>query len=98
MKVLLYVAAEDEAFMAYSREMDIESLSKQGRPVFLPSDSLEWESVEKMLLGGRNIEQWISELDAIAKEVEVELISRDIGCHLVEVLEAVNQVLFELRS
>lgn len=98
MKVLLYVAAEDEAFTALYREMDIQSLSKERISVSVPSDSPEWESVEKMPLGGRNIEQWMRELDTIAKEVEVELISRDIGCHLVEVLEAVNQVLFGVRG
>ncbi|KAI3670549.1 hypothetical protein L1987_87887 [Smallanthus sonchifolius] len=36
-----------------------------------------------------------SEMDVIAKEVEVELTSRDFGCHLIEVLETVNKVLFE---
>ncbi|KAI3798338.1 hypothetical protein L1987_33609 [Smallanthus sonchifolius] len=48
-----------------------------------------------MLMAGKKLEDWLSELDAIAKEVEVELISRDIGCHLTEVFEAVNKVLFD---
>ncbi|KAC9702933.1 hypothetical protein E3N88_45364 [Mikania micrantha] len=52
--------------------------------VFVPSSSQR----ESMLMDGKKIEDWLSELDTNAKEVEVELISRDIGCHLIEVLEA----------
>ncbi|KAJ0570854.1 putative protein SirB1 [Helianthus annuus] len=48
-----------------------------------------------MPMSGKKIDDWLLELDKIANEVKVELSSRDIGCHLVEVLEAVNKVLFE---
>ncbi|XVF13755.1 hypothetical protein REPUB_Repub08aG0234900 [Reevesia pubescens] len=97
-KALLYVAAEDEAFLAFNREMDARSLINERINVSSPSDAKEWNSVEQMPFGGKTISEWLSELDAIAKEVEAELVSRDIGCHLVEVLEAVNLVLFELRG
>ncbi|XVF52239.1 hypothetical protein PTKIN_Ptkin05aG0003100 [Pterospermum kingtungense] len=98
-KALLYVAAEDEAFMAFNRGMDARSCLNERINVSYPSDDTkEWDSVEQMPLGGKTISEWMSELDAIAKEVEAELVSRDIGCHLVEVLEAVNLVLFELRG
>lgn len=97
-QVLLYVAAEDEAFMAFNREMDAQSLSNERRSLLSPPDSLEWDSLEEMPLAGKNIRQWMNELDVIAKEVEAELIPRDIGCHLVEVLEAVNLVLFGFRG
>ncbi|CAA7021919.1 unnamed protein product [Microthlaspi erraticum] len=40
----------------------------------------------------------LNRLDAISKEVEAELVSRDIGRHSVQVLEAVNTVLFDLRG
>lgn len=99
LQALLYVAAEDEAFMAFNREMDAQAFSNERRSVSSPSDSDSgWDSLEEMPLAGRNISQWMSELDAIAKEVEVELLSRDIGCHLIEVLEAVNVVLLEFRG
>lgn len=49
-------------------------------------------------MAGKTIHDWQAELDAIAKEVEAELISKDIGCHLAQVLEAVNMVLFESRG
>ncbi|KAK8639929.1 hypothetical protein V6N13_138295 [Hibiscus sabdariffa] len=97
-KALLYVAAEDEAFMAYNREMDTRSLLNERMNVSSSSDTEECDSVEQMPLGGKTISEWLSELDAITKEVEAELVSRDIGCHLVEVLQAVNLVLFELRG
>lgn len=97
-KALLYVAAEDEAFMAYNREMDARSLQSERRGASGESSSQEWDSIDVMPLAGKNISQWLEELDAIAKEVQAELVSRDIGCHLVEVLEAVNIVLFELRG
>lgn len=64
----------------------------------LPSDVQEWDSLETMPLGGKNVNQWLAELDAIAREVEAELVPREIGCHLAEVLEAVNVVLFESRG
>ena len=84
--------------MAFNREMDARSLLNERSNVSSPSDTKEWDSVEQMPLGGKTISEWLSELDAIAKEVEAELVSREIGCHLVEVLEAVNLVLFELRG
>ncbi|TYH40373.1 hypothetical protein ES332_D12G242700v1 [Gossypium tomentosum] len=97
-KALLYVAAEDEAFMSFNREMDACSILNERRNVSSPSEAIDWDSLEQMPLGGKTIPEWLSELDAIAKEVEAELVSRDIGCHLVEVLEAVNLVLFESRG
>ncbi|GLT73906.1 hypothetical protein SLA2020_457360 [Shorea laevis] len=97
-KALLYIAAEDEAFIALNREKDAQHLSRERGIVTAPNDAPEWDSVEQMSLGGKNINEWLSELNNIAKEVEAELVSRDIGCHLVEVLEAVNVVLFELRG
>lgn len=78
--------------------MDACSLLNERRNVSVPSDVQEWDCVERMPLAGKRITQWLSELDTIAKEVEAELVSRDIGCHLVEVLDAVNVVLFELRG
>ncbi|PPD98177.1 hypothetical protein GOBAR_DD04809 [Gossypium barbadense] len=97
-KALLYVAAEDETFMVFNREMDACSFLNEGINVCPSSNAREWDSVEQMPLDGKTISEWLSELDAIAKEVEAELVSRDIGCHLVEVLQAVNLVLFELRG
>ncbi|GMJ12557.1 hypothetical protein like AT4G19160 [Hibiscus trionum] len=97
-KALLYVAAEDEAFMAYNREMDARSLLNERMNVSSSYDTKECDSMEQMPLGGKTISEWLSELDAITKEVEAELVSREIGCHLVEVLQAVNLVLFELRG
>ncbi|KAA8538731.1 hypothetical protein F0562_028374 [Nyssa sinensis] len=97
-KALLYVAAEDEAFMAFNREMDARSLHIERRDASVPSDSQEWDCLEAMPLAGKSIHEWLDELDAIAKEVEAELVLRDIGCHLAEVLEAVNVVLFESRG
>ncbi|KAK4796895.1 hypothetical protein SAY86_029221 [Trapa natans] len=97
-QILLHVAAEDEAFMAFNQEMDALSLSNERRSALSLPDSHEWSSLEEMPLAGKNINQWMNELDVIAKEVEAELISRDIGCHLVEVLEAVHLVLFGCRG
>ncbi|MFQ6668641.1 hypothetical protein Gotur_034210 [Gossypium turneri] len=97
-KALLYVAAEDETFMVFNREMDACSFLNEGINVCSSSNAREWDSVEQMPLDGKTISEWVSELDAIAKEVEAELVSRDVGCHLVEVLQAVNLVLFELRG
>ncbi|KAL8104195.1 hypothetical protein AgCh_028434 [Apium graveolens] len=97
-KALLYVAAEDEAFMAYNREMDARSLENERRGASGASSSQEWNTIDAIPLDGKNMSQWLEELDAIAKEVRAELVSRDIGCHLVEVLEAVNIVLFESRG
>lgn len=97
-KVLLYVAAEDEAFLALNRELDAEFLSKERRSASVSSDAQKCDSLDNMPMSGRTISQWLSELASIAKEVEAELISRDIGCHLVEVLEAVNVVFFGLKG
>ncbi|KAJ6342458.1 hypothetical protein OIU78_010396 [Salix suchowensis] len=97
-KALLYIAAEDEAFISYNREMDACSLLKERRDVSAALNSQEWDCVEQMPLAGKSTSQWVSELDNIAKDVEAELVSRDIGCHLVELLDAVNLVLFELRG
>ncbi|PKI57243.1 uncharacterized protein LOC116215147 isoform X3 [Punica granatum] len=83
--------------MAFNREMDAQSLSNE-RSAMSPSEALEWDSLQQMPLAGKNISQWMDELDVIAKEVEAELISRDIGCHLVEVIEAINLVLFGFRG
>ncbi|KAH6820448.1 transglutaminase family protein [Perilla frutescens var. hirtella] len=97
-KALLYVAAEDEAFLAFNREIDICSVNNERRDTSMLYDAKGWDSVEAMPMAEKNINEWLAELDAIAKEVEAELVSRDIGCHLAEVLEAVNKVLFESRS
>ncbi|KAM3270806.1 putative protein isoform X1 [Capsicum chacoense] len=97
-KALLYIAYEDEAFMAFNREMDAYSLQNERRSASLAFDSLDWKCVEAMPLDGKNISEWMAELDSIAREVEVELVPRDIGCHLVEVLDAVNVVLFKSRG
>ncbi|CAI9095037.1 OLC1v1030894C1 [Oldenlandia corymbosa var. corymbosa] len=83
--------------MSFNRERDALSLQKERRETSSPSD-VSWENVEEMPLAGKSMNQWLSELDSIAKEVEAELVTRDIGCHLVEVLEAVNMVLFESRG
>ncbi|XP_027081305.1 uncharacterized protein LOC113779059 isoform X1 [Coffea eugenioides] len=97
-KALLYVAAEDEAFMSFNREMDAQSLQKERRETLPLHDVEDWDCVEALPLAGKSISQWLAELDAIAKEVEAELVEREIGCHLVEVLEAVNTVLFKSRG
>ncbi|XP_047968401.1 uncharacterized protein LOC125212315 [Salvia hispanica] len=97
-KVLLYVAAEDEAFLAFNREIDICSAHNEGRDTSLLCDGKGRENVEAMSMADKNINEWLAELDAISREVEAELVSRDIGCHLAEVLEAVNKVLFESRG
>lgn len=113
-QALLYIAAEDEAFLAYNREMDAQSLMNERKIVQDQSDPSETEqsdpsktdqsdpsetdSEELLQLDGKSISEWLSELDTISKEVEAELVSRDIGCHLVQVLEAVNAVLFDLRG
>ncbi|XP_024994279.1 uncharacterized protein LOC112527730 [Cynara cardunculus var. scolymus] len=97
-KTLLYISAEDEAFMAFNREMDAHSLKNERKDTNVSSDAPDWEHIEAILMAGKKIAEWLLELDSIAKEVEVELISRDIGCHLVEVLEAVNKVLFESKG
>ncbi|KAK3200223.1 hypothetical protein Dsin_023638 [Dipteronia sinensis] len=97
-KALLYVAAEDEAFMGYNREMDARSLMNERKNVSAMPDAQDWNHLDQMPLAGKSIPEWLTVLDTIAKEVEAELVYRDIGCHLVQVLEAVNVVLFELRG
>ncbi|KAF7127503.1 hypothetical protein RHSIM_Rhsim11G0035500 [Rhododendron simsii] len=95
---LLYISAEDEAFMAFNREKDACSLQSERRDTLVKSNAQEYDSVEAIPLAGKSIREWLIELDTIAKEVKAELVSRDIGCHLVEVLEAVNLVLFKSRG
>lgn len=93
---MLYIAAEDEASMALNKQLDAPSILNEHRDV--SSNSLHGgHYLELMPLAGRKLSHWLSELDAISREVEAELVSRDIGCHLVEILEAVNLVLFEAR-
>ncbi|KAI3713677.1 hypothetical protein L1987_72261 [Smallanthus sonchifolius] len=94
-KTLLYISAEDESFIAYNHEMDAHSFQSERNDTSVLSDSRDWGCIEAMPMAGKKIDDWLLELDNIAKEVKAELISRDIGCHLVEVLEAVNKVLFE---
>lgn len=109
-QALLYIAAEDEAFLAYNGEMDAQSLVNERKSV--PSETEQsdppsetdqsdpsvTDSEELLQLDGKSISEWLSELDTISKEVEAELVSRDIGCHLVQVLDAVNAVLFDWRG
>ncbi|XP_050233900.1 uncharacterized protein LOC126682305 [Mercurialis annua] len=97
-KALLYIAAEDEAFIAFNKEIDARSLLNERRTASISLDNQEWDCVDQMPLAGKNITEWLTELDNIAREVEAELVSRDIGCHLSEVLDAINVVLFELRG
>lgn len=84
--------------MAFNREMDALSLQTERRGASVSPEAQDWDCMETMLLAGKSIDGWLAELDMIAKEVEAELVWRDIGCHLVEVLEAVNIVLFESRG
>ncbi|KAG5248584.1 Transglut core2 domain-containing protein/TPR domain-containing [Salix suchowensis] len=97
-KALLYIASEDEAFITLNQEINACSLQYERRDVSVASNAQEWDCVEQMPLAGKTISQWVSELDDITKEVEAELVSRDIGCYFVELLDAVNLVLFELRG
>lgn len=97
-QVLFYIATEDEAFLAINRERDAQSLMKERQSVQDQSDPSDTDSEELLQLDGKSISEWVSEIDAISKDVEAELVSRDIGCHLVQVLEAVNTVLFDLRG
>ncbi|WOL06360.1 hypothetical protein Cni_G15092 [Canna indica] len=98
-KALLLIAVEDEAFMLLNRDMDAYSFlnERKGETDQFRAQP-EVENVEEISLAGKNISGWLNELDVIAKEVEAELTSREIGCHLLEVLEAVNVVLLESRS
>lgn len=97
-QVLFYIAAEDEAFMAFNRERDAQSLMSERESVQDQPDPSETDTEELLQLDGKSISEWLSEIDAISKDVEAELVSREIGCHLVQVLEAVNAVLFHLRG
>lgn len=80
----MYISAEDEAFMAFNREMDAQSFQNERKDTNVSSDVQNWDNIEAMPIAGKKIDEWLSELDTIAKEVEVELISRDIGCHLLK--------------
>ncbi|CAH8354336.1 unnamed protein product [Eruca vesicaria subsp. sativa] len=99
-KVLLYIAAEDEAFLAFNREIDALSFMRERGNIQDQSDPSETDSEEQLLqVAGKSILEWLSELDAISKQVESELVSRGINsCHSVQVLEAVNTVLFDMRG
>ena len=97
-QALLYIAAEDEAFMAINREIDAHSRLSERKDVPTPSIVHEGDPLELIPLAGKNISEWLTELDVIAREVEAELVPRDIGCHLVEVIEGVNAVLFGSRG
>lgn len=97
-KALLYIAAEDEAFLAFNREMDARSIHDERKGTSSLPDAQGWGSVESMPMAGKNISGWLSELDIIAKEVKAELVPREIGCDLIEVLNAVNKVVFEYRG
>ncbi|KAF3507716.1 hypothetical protein F2Q69_00009111 [Brassica cretica] len=108
-KVLLYIAAEDEAFLAFNREMDARFFMRERETIQdktdseeeLETDPSETDSEEEQLLqlDGKSITEWLSALDAISKQVEAELASRGINsCNSVQVLEAVNTVLFDTRG
>ncbi|KAG2315408.1 hypothetical protein Bca4012_066222 [Brassica carinata] len=114
-KVLLYIAAEDEAFLAFDREIDALSFMRERETIqdktdseeeletvqdqSDPSETASEEQQQLLQLDGKSIPEWLSELDAISKQVEAELVSRDINrCHSLQVLEAVNTVLFDMRG
>ncbi|XP_013622155.1 PREDICTED: uncharacterized protein LOC106328287 isoform X1 [Brassica oleracea var. oleracea] len=108
-KVLLYIAAEDEAFLAFNREMDARFFMRERETIQdktdseeeLETDPSETDSEEEQLLqlDGKSITESLSALDAISKQVEAELVSRGINsCNSVQVLEAVNTVLFDTRA
>ncbi|KAJ9537209.1 hypothetical protein OSB04_029942 [Centaurea solstitialis] len=97
-KTLLHISAEAEAFLALNREMDAHSFQNERNGGKESSDGQDSSNVESMLMAGKTMDEWLLELDAISKEVEVELVSKEIGCHLIQVLEAVNKVLFETRG
>lgn len=92
------MAAEDEAYLAYDREMDARSIHNERENMLSPPSMVGCNSVDSMSMDGKSINEWLMELDIIAKEVEVELVPREIGCDLVEVIDAVNKVLFEFRG
>ncbi|XP_023634416.1 uncharacterized protein LOC17878749 isoform X4 [Capsella rubella] len=84
--------------MSFNRERDAQSLMNERESTQDQSDPSETDAEELLQLDGKCISDWLSEIDAISKDVEAELVSRDIGCHMVQVLEAVNVVLFDLRG
>ncbi|KAJ6838310.1 uncharacterized protein M6B38_321165 [Iris pallida] len=85
--------------MAYNRKMYKHSILNERKGSSLPFRShSEFDDVEGIFLAGKILTGWLDELDTITKEVEAELVTRDTGCHLVEIVEAVNVVLFELRG
>lgn len=98
-QALLFVAAEDEAFIDYNGILDARSLLDERNGVESTFDTYsDCDVLEVFPLAGKTISQWLHELNVIAKEVEAELVYRDIGCDLMVVLEAVNAVLFDFRS
>jgi len=97
-RALLYISAEDEASIAFSQEVDVQSFLNERMNASMQSRVPDWDNVEQMPLSGKTIMGWLGELDLIAKEVQAELVSREIGCHLVEVLDAINLVLFGSRA
>ncbi|WZZ09195.1 hypothetical protein YC2023_095116 [Brassica napus] len=103
-KVLLYIAAEDEAFLAFNRDMDARFFMRERETIQDKTDSEEQlepdpSETDSEELDGKSITEWLSELDAISKQVEAELLSRGINsCNSVQVLEAVNTVLFDTRG
>ena len=95
---MLLISTEDETLMSYNQDMDARVVIQEGREATSSSKvAYEWASLDSFLLAGKSIAAWLSELDIIAKQVEAELVSKEIGCHLVQVLEAVNFVLFDVR-
>ncbi|CAH9077577.1 unnamed protein product [Cuscuta europaea] len=97
-KALLYVGAEDESLIAFNREKDAFYLRTERRAsAKSPSDARPaWSNVDGMPLAGKTMDDWLRELDDIASEVE--LVSREIGHDSVEVMGAVNTVLFNMRG
>lgn len=100
----MYIAAEDEAFLAFNREMDARFFMRERETIQDKTDSEEElepdpSETDSEELDGKSITEWLSELDAISKQVEAELLSRGINsCNAVQVLEAVNTVLFDMRG
>ncbi|KAJ4811453.1 UPF0162 protein [Rhynchospora pubera] len=89
-KALLYVALEDEAILTSNGDGDACSFTKE-------RNNQSAICLDEVCIGGKNISGWLSEFDVLTKEVEAELVEREIGCHVVQVIEAVNTVLFEYR-
>nr|GEW08175.1 hypothetical protein [Tanacetum cinerariifolium] len=54
-KTLLYISAEDEAFMAYNREMDAHSLEDEMKDTNVSADSRVWDHIEAMPMLGKKI-------------------------------------------